>query len=250
MQNDVTRFAVAGDWHGNYAYARKALKYCAKHGVDVILHVGDLGVWPDDNFVNGISHEATRLNIELNFVDGNHEHHDWLDEQPIGDDGRRKLAENIYHLPRGFRWEWLGVTFLALGGACSVQNNRLEHINWFQQETLNVKDCYNAVDGGKVDCVIAHDAPANVLKLDEYLTGPKPDFIDPDMLYFADQHRKMIAKILDEVTPKYLWHGHYHYEYTDWYYNDERDCLVHGLDMDGGPFDKNIEIINTVDLHD
>lgn len=245
MLEDIVQFAIAGDWHGNSNYAVRALNYAHKNGAEVIIHVGDFGVTPRQGFINHVNNVAEQLNMHVLFVDGNHEHHDWLNAQPIDEDGVRRLASHVWHLPRGFRWEWCGVTFVALGGAYSVdQTWRVPHVDWFPDEIISITDAYKTVEGGIADVMITHDAPNDVA-----LPLRDSDWIPPNDLVKANRHRDWLGQIVDNVRPKHLFHGHYHVKYDATRINvDGTKTIVHGLDMDKRPFEDNMVILTIFDF--
>lgn len=244
---DIARIAICGDWHGNYAYAQKALAYAIRQGADVILHVGDFGYWKDGGYLTVLNNMCEEHNVYLMFVDGNHENHRMLNEQPVDEDGVRRLRTRLWHLPRGFRWEWLDVTFLALGGAHSVDKPwRDEGVDWFPEETITIPQAYKAVEGGHADVMITHDCPAgvNIPGLEEGKA-----IFPPDQLDIAERHRALLRQVVDEVTPRFLWHGHYHRCYREVLdLGNGNNCVVTGLDMDGKAFERNVNMVDVYTL--
>jgi predicted phosphodiesterase len=161
---DVTRFAVAGDWHANMGWATHATSYAGHEKAQVLLHVGDFGYKFNTNYLNALQNEAQQQNLIIMFVDGNHEDFDWLNAQPIDEDGVRRLRERVWHLPRGFRWEWLGTSFLALGGAHSVDRQwRNAGSEWWPQERITFGEAYSICQAGHADVMITHDCPNGVV---------------------------------------------------------------------------------------
>lgn len=250
LGRSVGVIAFAGDWHGNLNYANRALHHAKKNGADVVLHVGDFGYWPNDNgssgFQKAINMEAERLDLHVLWVDGNHENHILLNEKEVSEDGTRKFYERVWHLPRGFRWEWTGVTFMSMGGAHSVDRTmRSEGFDWFDEEHISIDDMYRAVQGeGFVDVMVTHDCPNGVL-----LPLRSGSWIPQDDLKLSNSHREVLGKVVDEVQPRYIFHGHYHVSYTNFRkVPGKRTALVRGLDCDGSSFDKNMAIVNIVDF--
>lgn len=243
----ITRIAICGDWHRNYAYARKALNYAIKRDAEVVLHVGDLGIEGHDGYLAQINDVCVENDIIFMVADGNHENHAWLNAQPVDDDGVRRLYERVWHLPRGFRWEWCDVTFMALGGAHSVDKEwRNAGIDWFPEETITLGEAYRAAADGHVDVMITHDCPAgvNIPRLDEGKT-----IFPAAQLEIAERHRALLREVVNEVTPRFLWHGHYHRCYRDILDIDgENKCIVTGLDMDGKDFERNVNIVDVFTL--
>lgn len=239
----VQHVALAGDWHGSLYFSKKVIESLPAE-VDVLVHLGDFGYNFDDSYLNFVNKSARKQDIVVMFVDGNHENHDWLDRQPIDADGIRRLRPRVWHLPRGFRWEWMGVKFLALGGAHSVdRQSRMPGVSWWDQETISYKDAEDAMRGGLADVMICHDAPAG-----HFIPGLAPPGMFPyEEIAQADRHRELLGMIVDEVSPRYLWHGHYHSKYR----TESNGVLITGLDcdsLDPGAVDRNLDIIDLVDL--
>lgn len=249
------KIAFAGDWHANRIYARKAIQFAAKNDAEYILHVGDFGFWPDyrgnDPFVNNVQKVAEDNGVQVLFVDGNHENHDMLRAVTVDQgvvDEPVKIQENVYYLPRSLRFFLDGVSFMALGGAHSIDRDaRVEGFDWFPDEKLSIVDCYRACVGGVVDVMITHDCPAGVdipsLRKTAYMVSQK----DADA---TDNHRALLRNVVDVVKPKLLVHGHYHEFYGrildgDGYGYKTR---VIGLDCDGSPLNHNIIVVDTEDL--
>ena len=244
---DIMRIAMCGDWHGNYSYAQKALLHCIREGADVIIHVGDFGFWALNGYLDMLNDLCEQHGVILMFVDGNHEHHVLLNSIPVDDDGVRRIKDRLWHLPRGFRWEWEGVTFMALGGAHSVDaDDRRVGIDYFTEETITLGEAYRAAADGPVDVLITHDCPDGV-----DIPGMTKDsnFFPAHQIEKAQRHRALLREVVNEVTPRFLWHGHYHRRYQAWLQiDDEHKCLVTGLDKDGTAFDKNVHIVDVYQL--
>ena len=239
MTTDPQRIAFLGDVHCNYKATVKAVRQAAKQNADVIVQCGDFGYDFPPGFLKVVTDECERFSIPLLFIDGNHENFDWLYAQPVGKDGRRKLTDWIWHLPRGHRWEWRGVTFLALGGGVSVdQDTRTPGYSWWPQEVITLGEAFKAAYPGHVDVLVSHDCPSGTdLKLG------KSGFL-PELLKASDQHREMLRAVVDEVRPRFIWHGHYHVSHTTM----SDGMRVRGLNMDGKPWDQSMEVVDLADL--
>lgn len=157
-----TTVAFAGDWHANLRYATRALHHLAGRA-QFVLHVGDFGYRFTDGYLDAVEQAAAKAGVVVGFVDGNHEDFDWLLAQPVDDDGVRRLRTQIWHLPRGLRWTWHGLRFLALGGAHSVDRpSRRPQVSWWPQETLSLADALGTVNNGPADVMVTHDCPDGV----------------------------------------------------------------------------------------
>lgn len=234
LKQDPGHFAVAGDWHGNLNWARAQIARVADAGIKLIIQLGDFGFWnePEVNRLNGSleSHD-----VDLMFVDGNHENFPYLYSVPVGEDGLRHLSDRVHHIPRGFRWEWGGTRLMGLGGASSVDKPyRTPGYDWFPEETLTDRDMEYAMRLGGVDVLFSHDVPSGV---------PVPgidDRSDQPMwgsaeLAAAAEHRIRIRLVTNNVRPKIIFHGHYHRRY--WWIGADLGygpVTVQGMNCDGG----------------
>src|SRR5580704_14524363 len=138
------RIGVAGDWHGNTAWATRAVRKMAAllpaDGPRVIVHLGDFGIWPGP----GGQEYLARL-------------------QP-GPDGRAQVTERIFHLPRGHRWRWHGRDWLALGGAVSLDRaGRTEGASWWPEEEITLRQAGSVIEAGPADVMVTHECPAGIV---------------------------------------------------------------------------------------
>src|SRR5258708_35990426 len=138
------RVLAAGDWHGNRDWAlnvaNRVPQLLPDEQTRLILHFGDFGIWPGvagRRYLDSVSAVLDRAGAQLWFVDGNHEDFVQLAQMAaaIVPDGRIEVRPNIFHLPRGYRWEWHDLSWLACGGGVSLDKaGRTEGIDWWPQE--------------------------------------------------------------------------------------------------------------------
>lgn len=244
----VKRVAVVGDLHGNGNYTNKVIRYAFGDDdgsdADVIVQVGDFGAW-GEGFINHVQNMMMNRFPDkyLLFVDGNHEHHPWLNAQPVDPDGVRRLTKQVWHLPRGFRWKWGNNICVAVGGALSVDANwRDAGHDWFPEERLTPQEYMKVVQGGHADVVFAHDAPGGytIPNLPPKGTFPANSIAD------AEHYRNVVMQGIGEaLTPERWWHGHYHVSYEEFTFWEEREpCLVRGLACDGNPLAQVVDFWN------
>lgn len=238
------RIAVAGDWHMNTEYAEAAIKYAIDGGADVILHAGDFGWMFERSFLRHVCAALAVDDTRLLFVDGNHEHHDRLAGWPVADNGLRQVYNRIFHLPRGFRWTWDEVRFLALGGAHSVdRDRRLAYLSWWPQETLSAGDVVRSLRDGLADVMLTHDCPAGV-----DIPGLQPELFSKAEILRAEAHRRLLRNVVDEVQPLRIFHGHYHVSYQQTVDLGWGPLRVTGLDCNGAELADNVHLIDLDDL--
>lgn len=220
------RITIAGDWHADRAWAVAAIRAAAGAGSRIVLHLGDFGIWPGDfggTYLDAVEQALADTGLTLAFVDGNHEDFAQLLALPVtplddGTPGLRRVRPGIYHLPRGARWSWGGLRWLALGGAASVDRAwRKPGISWWPEESLTAGDVRRAGEGGGVDIMLTHDCPAGV-KIPGFVPpadgAGRPPPWPADALAAAHTSRLMLREVVDAVTPTQLFHGHFHVAYT------------------------------------
>lgn len=237
------KVAFAGDWHGNGYWAREAIKYAAEQGAEIIVHLGDFGYDFTRDYRQTVEAALRRAGLTLQFVDGNHENFPKLyGDWSIGDDGRREISPRVHHLPRGYRWEWDGVKFLALGGAFSVDRRWRElGTSWWTEETITEEDMQRCMADGETDILISHDTPAGYAIPG---TAGNVSWIPHDALEQAYEHRRRLAEVVDVVAPKVIFHGHYHSAYQRRVEYGYGPASIYGLDCDGSSLRTNIQVVD------
>lgn len=238
------RIAYAGDWHANKHWATIAIQYAREQGAEHILHLGDYGYDFSPSFRNEVELALAQAHIDLWFVDGNHEDFEWLYDQPQLKDGRRKISQHVYHLPRGYRWEWCGVKFLAVGGAFSVDRRwRKLNESWWIEEEITDEDVAKASATGKADVLVSHDCPSGFIipGIDD---RDGPSMFSATAIANANIHRRQLRKIVDATQPQEIWHGHYHRRYDIQANFGYGPVDIHGLDMDATSLKDNVVLVD------
>lgn len=241
------KLVVAGDWHGNAAWARHVIEQTAALGIDTILQVGDLGVlWPGDvgnTFAFKVQRELNRHGVRLVFVDGNHDNHPALRALPRDTAGFGVITAKtkgggrldlIRWAPRGHRWTWPGsggrqVRFGALGGAFSVDHRHrragrdwwpgIEEVEPQDVETLGLEP---------LDVLVAHECP----------TGAAPQSamrLDPHDEAQSRVSQDLLRTALTATRPRLMFAGHWHQRrvFEIDVHNDAGPTVLHVLNMDG-----------------
>lgn len=234
----MTKILVAGDWHGAVLWAKAVINRAAELGIDTIYHVGDFGIMGTNalGYVGHIAKHAKAKGVTIYVTPGNHEDYVTLnaiqDAYP-GVPAPLTKEESIFILPRGYRWEIDGVSFVSLGGAPSIDRDmRQRYVDWWPEEVITYGDALRTIQGGYADIMITHDAP---------LYGPgkvydiiynSPDaeaFWGADVLRYCRVGHEILNAVYEQVKPRLLFHGHYHV--WDHWSNGEQDVI--GLQMEG-----------------
>jgi len=231
------RIGVAGDWHGNTAWATRAVRKMAAllpaAGPRVIVHLGDFGIWPGpggQEYLARLDAALAEAGAELCFVDGNHEDFTQLARLEAGPDGRPRVTERIFYLPRGHRWRWHGRDWLALGGAVSLDRaGRTEGTGWWPEEEITVRQAGAVMEAGPADVMVTHECPAGI---EHTFPLPPPWWSQAD-LRRSDAHRSLLREVVLAVRPRWLMHGHLHLSYQRQVDLGGGPIEVTGLDCDG-----------------
>lgn len=240
------RVLMVGDLHANTSAALAVVEHAASVRADLIVQVGDLGFWPRDpggqKFLRKLAASLERHNLEMWFVDGNHEDHDKLGLLPLQPDRTAWLrnqhgnwSPTIRHLPRGFRWMWGNTTWVAVGGAVSVDREwRTPGVDWFPQEELTDAQADQIVADGPVDVVVAHDAPVGVAHLEDRLERAA-DAWPLGRVMASAEHQRRVGRVVEGVGAQRVFHGHHHTRYSAALEAAHGPVQVEGLGMDTDP---------------
>lgn len=216
---------LIGDLEGDRGWAVHVLRTLGERGdVQVACQLGDLrfGMGPDpEGYLAAIESVCAEFGLRLLCINGNHENWArlddlWADPRWQDEDGRHTpitVSDHVTLLPRGHRWDMGGRSFVALGGAPSV--NRLlltEGVDWWPSEVIREDHVEATIAAGHAEIMLTHDSPGP-----PYCTGPVADTItnnpwewpDSILAYAADGIEK-ITRAVAGVRPLLLAHGHLH----------------------------------------
>lgn len=237
------KIGLLGDTHGNETWMMYAIERFREQEITTVLQLGDLGVWP------GSSPMWTRVNRALAdaeqcwyAVPGNHEDYDQINELDRDWDGWQEFRSNIYLAPRGLRWKWGEMQFVALGGAPSVDRSFrarsfagefVKNPNgWWPEEAITDSDVAEVAKGGHADVMVAHDAPLGVKTIESRIASNPHGFKQVDLQYAAEG-RKLMTEAFEAVQPRFFFHGHYHFQVIEEVQTDRGHCVVAGFSCDG-----------------
>lgn len=234
---------IAGDWHGAGKWAAHVITRVMEYRpVDAFVQLGDFKFWPGaacQDYLDELEALLARIGVPLYWIRGNHEWQPELAAWPITD-GVQIIRPHVIHLPAGYRWTWQGQTWLALGGAVSVDRDLLTPgVDWWPGEEVSDADVDAALAGGPADVMICHDAPRGVPELDAWLSRNGVT-VPPFLLAEADFCRSQIRRVVDATKPSHLFHGHYHRRYDGEMRGDGFTTAIVGLDCNGSSTRKNM----------
>lgn len=250
--------AVAGDWHGQTAWAMHAVDYACLKGARVVVQVGDFGLWPGpggESYLRKLNKQCRESSVDVIWVPGNHENYDRIERMEAENEADPFITmdqwgyERIHYAPRGARWEWWGKRFMAVGGAISVDRNwREEGKSYWPAEVVtdaNVEYANREPVG--MDVIFTHDCPRGVP-----IPGIGPDSKQRpdemawpvDAMYDSQLSRNKMREIWEAHRPKLWYHGHFHIDYEAYL----GDTKIIGIDRDDTKMVKNVKFFTKEDL--
>ena len=261
----VVIIGLIGDLEGDREWAVGVLRTLGERGdIRVACQLGDLrfGMGDDpDGYLDAIEAICSEVDLRLLCINGNHENWARLDElwaHPSHQDEEGNLeplevSAHVTLIPRGHRWELGGRSFVALGGAPSV--NRLlltEGVSWWPSEVIRDEHVNATIAQGYADVMLTHDSPPP-----PFCTDPVADVIEsnpwgwPDViLREADEDTAQVARAVLGVRPRLLAHGHFHVagEATVRLPGAEHDTTIWSLGANQDP--ANIRLLDVETLAD
>lgn len=238
MKIIADKIALSGDWHGAGAWAYHQLWAFNRKGIKHVFQVGDFGLWrgsAGNKFLVQVQAACLEFDITLYVTLGNHEDYDLYEELQnsslVDDEGIVWITPNIAILPRPFLFEIGNKKVASLGGAPSIDKDwRTPHVDWWPQEMFTEEMLTTARGYGKVDIVIAHDAPSRGSKAVEDIILYNPQGWNREALNYAAEGRYRMDEAIVALEPSLWFHGHYHVADQGYGHNG---CVVSSLHMNG-----------------
>lgn len=202
---------VTGDTHGHIDVSKlNSTNFPQGNNLtkdDFVIVCGDFGmVWgggKEDKYWQEWLQDKPWTTL---FCDGNHDNHHLLAEYPIEEWHGGKvhfIMPSVIHLMRGQVYDICGNKIFVMGGAVSIDRAyRTEGVSWWPEEVPNYKECEEGFQNlekndWKVDYVITHTGPEDVLKV-----GMPTVIPDPTARY--------LNAVMNNVQFKHWYFGHMH----------------------------------------
>lgn len=256
------RIVVAGDVHGYAPHVEQIIGMAAKlldgEPQKIILQVGDFGIMPGPgglDYLHAVLDACHEHDVRIWLIDGNHDSPDMLPGLEISGNERQL----VNWLPRGYRWEWHGRTWLAMGGAVSVDRAgppclschgrgatavqrcrkcgglgrfpRTEGVNWWPEERISLADADRAIAGGPADVLVSHDCPARVV----HAFPDRPFWYAPADLAAAEENAELLQIVASATRVTHNIHGHLHMGYQRYADFGYGPVTITGLDREPRP---------------
>lgn len=196
---------ITGDTHGNIDFKKLKAYFAHRYASpkDVLIILGDAGIiWSKSE---EYTFEYSCLGPTILFIDGNHENFDLLNKFPVVEiySGKaHRINENIYHLCRGEIFKINGLSFLAMGGARSIDRYlRKEGESWWKDEAITEEDMANAQKNLErynysVDYVLTHCAPSKI--------------VANHLCLETDHNTDLLQDLMAQTAYRHWYFGHYH----------------------------------------
>lgn len=207
-----------GDSHCDFMFLHARLEKAKENMIENVIVCGDFGYWPNDpkgfcflSYLNTFMKEKfTRQ--KLYWVDGNHEDFNSIKKLPQNEIYEIPEVERCFYIPRGCVVEIDSRKIMGFGGAVSIDKQyRVVNESWFIEESITDEQI-SKLNHDKVDILVTHDAPLNILR-EDYKNDIESSI-----------NREQVKKICDIVNPSILIHGHYH-KFEKYSYRDT-DCIA------------------------
>lgn len=261
----MTDIMLLGDTHGNTSFIlNHVIPAATEAGVEWIYQLGDFGYWEHtaegEQFLNDIQDALTVAGLKLLFIAGNHDKTSMIAGRYSKVEDFYLVRASIWFAPNGTQWDFEGKSFLALGGAYSIDKKwRLEQefakaknlaissplrgtyseayilqdcmdktseTLWFPEEEMDDEELDIILEDLRdtnIDIILAHDKPLSSNTLVELL---------PINATIYNQRR--LQKAVNILQPNLFVHGHLHIRYTDTIRcgNEDAYTRVEGLGAD------------------
>lgn len=186
---------------------------------DCIIVLGDFGFVYYDPPIKATQKAMKFLKNQpynILFIDGNHENFNLINAKPIVEmygAPVHKIANNIFHLMRGYVYTIEEHTFFTFGGAYSPdKNRRTPQVDWWPEEYPSGEEVARAERSLEqynysVDYVLTHTAPKSLVDymLENELIEPNTQFPE-----FKDYVSLLLEILLCKVSFKRHYFGHFH----------------------------------------
>lgn len=246
---------LAGDVHGSLRFIEQLASTAVLNGCSTILQLGDFGFWPDmrlaenkilalsERHLDAVAGILARFGVAMRVIDGNHDFCDGVRKNyPSDGSSIVPLRDGLLDwAPRGSLWNWGDQSFVALGGAVSVdQDSRVPLLEWWPNEAIDVDELDLALSHGQADVLVCHDCPAAVdLANIEPLHGETGRKIA--------QNRAHLYEAVARLRPSLVVHGHYHLRHTSQLRIGSHVARIEGFGCDDDPL---LDAVSVLDLSD
>jgi predicted phosphodiesterase len=243
----MTKIMLLGDTHGNTNFViEQAIPAAKKAGARWIYQVGDFGYWEHTSqgeaYLNLVQEALVEAGLHLVFLQGNHDKVSIIPEKYSMVMGFYSVRPSIWFAPNGTQWEFEGTSFLALGGAYSIDKawrleqeaanrERVIRTGWWTSEGYSPQYIYSRAEEETAETLWFPEEEMTDLdvdkilidlrdtKVDVILAHDKPMASNPGVKLLpiaeCEPNQRRLQKAVNTLQPKLFVHGHLHIRYTD-----------------------------------
>lgn len=233
----MTTIAFGGDVHGHLGQIKRHMQLAKAANASHYIQLGDYNLFQDRSWDRDVQHAAEKNDLQVYFIDGNHDNFPYLNElNPDNLEEPIPVTHDVHYLPRNSRLTIDGLTFHAMGGAHSIDENyRTLNRDLYTEEDITPENINLALTMPQADILLSHDSP---------LTSPNPIVRDAgnqrrvgiyfgeDVLQRCHENQERLTTITEHLQPSIIFHGHYHryYEGTSLHTTTGNHFYTYGLD--------------------
>jgi hypothetical protein len=216
--DNETKVLIAGDWHQSRAWMRSVFLSAIEsdaEGIRTILHCGDFGIGGrprDREWLDSVDYFARQSGIRILVTPGNHEDWNVIDAAFEAIPGKPfPISESVLLLPRGFRFNIAGRSFMGFGGAASIDYaQRMTGYDHFLSEVATDAEVESAAASGPVDVLLLHEAINGGTRAVQQALAMNPMGWPAEALEYSASSRAKVTRVWEATTPKLTFHGHMH----------------------------------------
>jgi hypothetical protein len=210
MASEPTLICAVGDVHGHIDAMYRIVDELEREldrVVDLVLQVGDFGIWPDPQRLD----EATRRHGGAGdfprwlaehrhaprptiFIAGNHEDFGYLLESGPGE-----LLPGLCFLPWAAVTQFKGLRIGGLGGCYSSRSYAMPSLDRKRRRHYCRTEVRELAAAGSLDLLVIHDAPAG--RFSDIRSGWERSWTT---------HAEGLTELIEATRPRLCLHGHLH----------------------------------------
>ncbi|MEN9358902.1 MAG: hypothetical protein RL095_437 [Verrucomicrobiota bacterium] len=230
MKFDHDHIFFIGDTHADLTRFKTLLRdiRLPRSGSILCIQVGDFGYLgyeervTNDGRAGRLMTALEKYDIDLLFIDGNHEDFVWMKERyslDIHAPRFQPVGPRLTYAGRGAEAEIRGQSVIFLGGAGSIDRPwRTPQVDWFPEEALDPElDLPRLVRTRPLDLLISHDSPLTEAVKAAHAVFAARAKVDVAAEAYTAECNQRYARVVEQLRPRQIVHGHQHQSYVeDW----------------------------------
>ena len=238
MKFDHDHILFIGDTHADLTRFKTLLRdiRLTRSGSILCIQVGDFGYLgyeerlTNDGRAGRLMNALEKYDIDLLFIDGNHEDFVWMRERyglDIHAPSFQAVGPRLTYAGRGAEADIRGKSVVFLGGAGSIDRPlRVPMVEWFPEEALDPElDLPRLTREQPIDLLISHDSPLTAAVKGAHAVFAARAIVDISAEAYTANCNERYVSVVEALKPRQIVHGHQHLSYVE----DWRGIQVFGL---------------------